>query len=352
MAIWLIRAGGHGEYEQKFLSENRVYVTWNDFNRDLNTLPTREAVASALHQVNPDSIPKRLSTWANQIWPFAHEIRKGDIVILPSKVQPVIYIGEISGDYKFESQGPNPFFHWRSVKWNPEPVPRTHFSQDLLYSFGAFLTICRIRRNDAEARILKMKESGWKPEVLDLEAPAPQSGSTPVMSTASDEVADSTNLEDLGQDQIARYITEHFKEHEFTRLVAAILKAQGYTIFQSPAGPDGGADILAGHGPMGFSSPKLCVEVKSGSAPIGREAVDKLLGAVTKFGADQGLFVAWSGYRQNVLREMAPSFFRVRLWTRTDLLQNLFDNYDKLDEDIRAELPLKRIWTIAKQDEE
>jgi len=29
MATWLIRAGGHGEYEQKFLQENRVYVTWD-----------------------------------------------------------------------------------------------------------------------------------------------------------------------------------------------------------------------------------------------------------------------------------------------------------------------------------
>lgn len=29
MAIWLIRAGSHGEYEQKFIRENRVYVTWD-----------------------------------------------------------------------------------------------------------------------------------------------------------------------------------------------------------------------------------------------------------------------------------------------------------------------------------
>jgi hypothetical protein len=26
MAIWLIRAGSHGEYELKFIQENRVYV--------------------------------------------------------------------------------------------------------------------------------------------------------------------------------------------------------------------------------------------------------------------------------------------------------------------------------------
>ena len=28
MAIWLIRAGSHGKNEQKFIQENRIYVTW------------------------------------------------------------------------------------------------------------------------------------------------------------------------------------------------------------------------------------------------------------------------------------------------------------------------------------
>ena len=35
MAIWLIRAGSHGEYEQKFIQEGRVYVTWDELNLDL-----------------------------------------------------------------------------------------------------------------------------------------------------------------------------------------------------------------------------------------------------------------------------------------------------------------------------
>jgi restriction system protein len=77
-----------------------------------------------------------------------------------------------------------------------------------------------------------------------------------------------------------------------------------------------------------------------------------VLGAVTRFGAQEGLFVSWSGFRTNVRKELAASFFRVRLWTQKDLLDALFANYDKLDEDLRAELPLKRIWTIAAQDEE
>jgi restriction system protein len=40
------------------------------------------------------------------------------------------------------------------------------------------------------------------------------------------------------------------------------------------------------------------------------------------------------------------------LWSQKELLETLFSQYDRLDDDIKAELPLKRIWTVATQDEE
>ena len=51
-------------------------------------------------------------------------------------------------------------------------------------------------------------------------------------------------------------------------------------------------------------------------------------------------------------KELAASFFKVRLWTQKELLEQLFAHYDHLDEDLKAELPLKRIWTVAAQEEE
>lgn len=117
---------------------------------------------------------------------------------------------------------------------------------------------------------------------------------------------------------------------------AGLIK-QGYTTYRSPQGADGGVDILAGAGPLGFGTPQLCVEVKSDGSPIDRPTVDKLIGAVTKFGAHEGLFVSWSGFKTNVQKELAASFFRVRLWTQKDLLEQLFAHYDHLDEDLRAE---------------
>lgn len=347
MAVWLIRAGAHGEYEPKFTREHRVYVTWEDLDLDLRSLKNRAELAQALTDRNPNTKPKAIINWVSQIWPFAHEIKKSDVVILPLKSQRAIQVGEVVSDYHFEPGGPNPFFHWRQVKWIGDAVPRAHFGKDLLNTFGAFLTICRVQKNNAEARLAAMRKSGWQPESLAAitkpsASPAPDAGDTAV----------DTDLEEAAQDQIAQLIVARFKGHGLTRLVEGILRAQGYVTYRSPEGADGGVDILAGAGPLGFGSPRLCVEVKSESSPIDRPTVDKLLGAVTKFGAQEGLFVSWSGFRSNVQKELAASFFRVRLWTQKELLEALFAHYDDLDDDLKAELPLKRIWTVAAQDEE
>jgi restriction system protein len=347
MAVWLVRAGRHGEYEQKFIQEKRIYVTWDGLDANLAQLPDRQALVTVMTELYTDRQPNTILNWARQVWPFAHEMKKGDLVVLPLKTQPAIQIGEITGDYQFERPGPDPYFHWRSVSWIGEAVPRANFGKDLLYTFGAFLTICRVQRNNAEARIRAMRANGWKPETVEAAAKT----TTPPTGAVTDEAAEDTNLEDLAHDQIAQLIAARFKGHALTRLVEAVLTAQGYTTYRSPEGADAGADIVAGSGPLGFGQPRLCVEVKSESSPIDRPTVDKLLGAVTKFGADEGLFVSWSGFKTNVQKELAASFFRVRLWTQKELLEELFAHYDELDEDVKAELPLKRIWVVAAQEQ-
>ena len=341
MSIWLIRAGSHGEYEQKFIQENRVYVCWEDLDVDLTKLRQRDELKAAITEHYPDTKPKAIQNWVSQIWPFAHEMKKGDLVVLPLKSQPAIQIAEMTGDYHFEPSGPDPYFHWRPVKWIAEAVPRAHFSQDILYTFGAFMTICRVQRNNAEQRIAAMQRNGWKPETIQA--------STKVMVPVTDEAAEDSDLEELARDQIAQLIAARFKGHGLTRLVEAILNAQGYTTYRSPEGADGGGDIIAGAGPLGFGKPRFCVEVKSESGPIDRPMVDKLLGAVSKFGADEGLFVSWSGFKSNVQRELVASFFRVRLWTQKELLEQLFTHYDHLDEDLKAELPLKEFGPLPRR---
>lgn len=346
MGIWLIRAGSHGEYEQKFIQEKRVYVTWDGLNVDLSKLADSAALLEVMKEHFPDAKLNKLRNWVRQVWPFAHSIKKGDLVVLPSKQQPAIYVGEIVGDYAFEPKGPDPFFHWLPVKWIGEAIPRTQFGQDLLHSFGAFLTICRIQRNNAEARINAMRASKWGPD------PGFKGKLTKDQVEAGDEGDEATDLEESGRDQIAQLIRAKFSGHGLARLINALLKAQGYTTYLSPEGTDGGIDILAGASALGFGSPRICVQVKSQESPVGRPEVDQLMGAMDNTKADAALFVAWGGFKPTVYKELSTRFFRVRLWSQKELLEQLFATYDRLDEDLRAELPLKRVWTVAAQDEE
>lgn len=350
MELWLTRAGSHGEYEQKFLDEGRVYLTWEELDADLSKLDNRNSLLDLLEQTYPNEKLKRLQNHSSQIWPFVKVMQHGDWVVLPSKKQPVVYIGRITGDYVHNRTGPDPYFHWRSVEWFGQEIPRSNFGQDLLYSFGAFMTICRIQRNNALARLQAMYKNGWQPENTKSSLQQSNTKLTVYNDDVSNDENTDFNLADLAKQQVVRLIEQKFKGHEFTRLIAEILKAQGYTIWQSPEGADGGADILASNGMMGFGEQKICVEVKSGTGTTDRPTVDKLLGAMSKFNAAHGLFVAWGGFKQHVQKDMASSFFRLRLWSQDDVLEELFAVYDKLDDELKAQLPLKRVWTVASQD--
>ena len=57
--------------------------------------------------------------------------------------------------------------------------------------------------------------------------------------------------------------------------------------------------------------------------PLERTVLDQLVGTMQNVGADQGLLVCWGGFKKTII-----------------------------DEDLRAELPLKRIWTVASAEEE
>jgi restriction system protein len=57
--------------------------------------------------------------------------------------------------------------------------------------------------------------------------------------------------------------------------------------------------------------------------------------------------VSWSGFKSSVRQRVNELYFRVRLWDRQEILDALFSVYEKLPDEIRAELPLRRIWTLV-----
>jgi len=339
MTLWMVRVGKYGQREQLALNENVAAIGWEEVP-DLSKIKSREQLSALLRQTYSDKKPKTLINWESQIWPFIHEMKRGDLVALPFKSRSVILIGEVTGDYQYRPDLPLDSRHTRPVKWKGE-FPRAAFEQDILDSF-AEMTVCRIQRHNAEERVKAI--IAGKP--IKVKLPGQEGGEEDEVEVAP------SDIEQYALDQIRKYISQKFRGHVLTNLVAAILAAQGYQVRISPAGPDGGIDIMAGHGLLGFDRPRLAVQVKSGDGPIDIKVFHELQGAMKNVGAEQGLLVAWGGYKSSVEKESARHFFEIRLWDADDLVRMIQTHYEQLPEDIQAELPLKRIWTLVPTEEE
>ena len=81
MELWLTRAGSHGEFEQKFLEEGRIYLNWGELTANLSQLEDRTELLTLLERTYPDEKTKRLINHCSQIWPFAKVMEIGDWVV-------------------------------------------------------------------------------------------------------------------------------------------------------------------------------------------------------------------------------------------------------------------------------
>lgn len=335
MSLWLFRAGKNGEYEDKFLTDKRIYLTWDDFDLDLKKIESQENLYKILMEKYDLPKEKTAINWASQIWPIAHRMEKGDWVVLPSKINRTLHFGKIIGDYEYDESLGSPYYHYRDIDWFALDIPRDRFDQDILYSLGAFMTVCRIHKNNAEKRIKEMEKNNWYT--------TPKTGIEIIDDGSDDSKID---LDEYIFDQISERIIQKFKGHRMEDLINEILKAKGFTTYRSPEGADHGVDLLASPDTLGFGSPKICIQVKTNDTPIDRPTLDQLIGTMSNYNADYGMLVSWSGFKTSVIREIPKQFFKVRLWDSRTIIQEIFNNYEKLSDDIRSEIPLKRVWML------
>lgn len=336
--LWIVRAGRNGERELDVIQQGKLMLGFNDVD-DLSQFKDRAAILAHLEEAMPDASANRRKNFAAQLNQFAHVIQIGDLVVLPRKLTSGVAIGEVTGPYKFEPAGISK--QTRAVRWLNEAVPRDAFKQDLRHSFGAFMTVCEIKRNQALERVKAVLATGRDPGAL-----LGKQGTATV--TASDEVVDAddiaTDIEDVANQQIISLIKSEFAGHALANLVAEILEVEGYTTKVSPPGADGGVDILAAGGTLGLGEDRICVQVKSGDGAANHDVVLRLIGSVSNSQARTGLLVSIGGVNAIAQKELDNNFFKLRLWQMPDLLKALFRTYAQLPVETRAKLPLKQIW--------
>lgn len=333
MAVWTVKGGRHGEREERCLEHGVIGGGWEKIP-DLSQVDSKEPLAALCEQAEPGWSSKTRSNYVGQLWSLRERMKDGELVALPLKTSGTVAIGRITGAYSYRDDLGDDFKHARSVEWLATEVERDAFDQDLLYSFGAFLTVGRVKRDNAEQRILKA-----------IGAATVQVSNEELGEDEAPEAETSLDPAQLAREQIRQYISQTIAGHDLAELVGAIFEARGFTVTVSPPGADGGVDLLMGSGPTGVEAPCVVGQVKTGQADV--EQYRSIFGLKESMDADQGLLVAWGGFKGTVRKEARGRHFSMLLWDADDLIDALFDAYDRIRDDIRSRLPLQRTWVLV-----
>jgi restriction system protein len=124
-------------------------------------------------------------------------------------------------------------------------------------------------------------------------------------------------------------------------LPAGILRALGYFTQVSPEGKDGGVDILASKDALLVEPPIIKVQVKARpTSSSGPSDIRELAGLVNP--DERGIFVSTGGFTRDAKNDGNRT--RVQLIGMDRLVELLLENYDRLDQDTKTLVPLRRLY--------
>lgn len=330
--VWGIHAGKTGAADELFLKKNYIALGWDKMG-DLSKLkPDREAFKAKVAECWPDWKLGRIRNSAGQLFRFLYEMKPGDFVVYPSKQAREVHIGHIEGPYKHDAQLERGYPNLRPVKWL-NSFPRTHFSQGALYEIGSALSLFQVKTYVDE--FLAAVEG--KPT-----APAPQTDET-VAAVVED-------IEENTRDFILKQLAQELKGYPFQEFIAHLLQAMGYRTRVSARGTDEGIDIIAHKDELGFEPPMVKVQAKSTEGNVGDPLVSGFYGKVAP--GEFGLLVTLGSFTPQA-RSFERSKSNLRLVDGDELVDLIFQHYEKFDSRYKGLVPLKRVYVpeILKEEE-
>ncbi len=332
VTLWGIHAGQSVDVASLFRKKKLIAIGWSNLGNLKVLTSTRDAFKEAVAQAYPEYKPGAIPVNAGTLYKFVHEMSVGELVIYPSRIDRMVNIGRVEGEYRYDPSVNAVHPHIRTVKWL-KSLPRTKFSQGALHEIGSAITLFQVR-NFADEFLAALRD----------EAPASEVEEDETVRIVVEDIDQTT------QDFILKTLSRELKGRPFEDFVAQLLNQMGYRTRVSPEGPDAGVDIIAHRDELGFEPPIIKVQVKSTEGNIGDPVVSALYGKVEQ--NEYGLLVTLGNFT-NQAKNFARSKSNLRLIDGEELVKLILDHYDKFDARYKALLPLKRVYvpgTLSKQE--
>ena len=320
--------GIHTKDDNLFLKENVIALGWQQIG-DLSLIaPDREAFKEKYIAAYPDAKKGSIPTGVGMLFRFCHEVQVGDYIIYPSKIDRMINIGEVTGDYKYVPDA-SEYVQQRSVKWLKH-LPRMSFSQGALYEIGSAMSFFMVKNYADE--FLAALDKGFVKSISEGEE-------DDTVGATADDIIEST------KDFILKELSRQLKGYDLEQFVADLLQAMGYRTTVSPHGGDSGIDITAYKDEL---PPRILVQVKSQDSDIKETTIQSLKGAMRE--GDYGLFVTLSNYTKKAQKYLENTPI-IRGINGTELVDLILKYYDDLSEKYRRMIPLKMVYIPVPKEE-
>lgn len=152
------------------------------------------------------------------------------------------------------------------------------------------------------------------------------------------------------REEIKEYIRA-LNPYEFQDLIAALFRGMGYyTPFVAPKGPDGGIDIVAYRDPIGAESPRVRIQVKHRpDTKVSGAEIRALSGGLHKEGYI-GIIVSSGGFTGDAINEIRSANKHIEKIDIEDFINLWEQHYDKLSDEDKALLPLRKISFLAPEE--
>jgi restriction system protein len=321
--IWGIHAGRTGDADVLFLKQHCIALGWDAMGDLSNLPPDREAFKQRYVQAYPNVKKGGIATVSGVPFRFLHEMKQGDLVAYPSKQDKQIHIGRIVGEYRYEPIGEKGYPHRRKVKWLKH-VPRLDFTQGALYEIGSALSLFQIKNYADEFRAVV---EGTDTAVMTVDQDA-------TVSVVSEEIEDTT------RDFVLKQLAQQLKGLPLESFVVHLLQCMGYHARLTPKN-EPSVDVIAHKDELGIEPPIIKVQVKSSPGTATDKDVSALYGKTSP--SEFGLFITLGTFSPQS-RSFEQSKANLRLIDGDELVELIFQYYEKFDSRHKGMIPLKRVY--------
>lgn len=330
--IWMVRAGQGSYLIEDFLQQGIIAIGWNDLGPLDPTLDYYE-LKEQFREAYPEDSDGRVNQCVGQIWRFLHEFNIRDKVVSYDSSGREYFLGTVESEYLYDET--MEYYHYRKVSWLSDGTDRDVLSPEAKNTLGSISTIFELPKNVWE-ELLHNHSSSLSQDTNKAFEEAPRELQQQNLNTLKEDIISRSQ-------EFIKDIISNLSWQDTELLVAGLLKSMGYRIRMTSNGGDLGSDIIASPDELGLEEPRIRVEVKKRSKDkIRSDEIRNFIGGMR--GYHKGVYVTTSGFSKEAIYEAERANFAITLIDSNWLVELLVSNYEALEPEIKALVPLKKIY--------